>query len=126
MDCQQIIINIPFAVNEFVSKYITSDSDEDKMRFVIEASRATLSWEFGGPFAAAIFRADNHQLVALGVNLIIDQQLSTLHAEMVAIMLAQRRIKHFDLDREDLPPMELFTSTEPCTMYSLERYSTRR
>lgn len=116
MNCQQINICIPTQVSDFAENYIVSSSDEDKMKFVIDASRASLAWEFGGPFAAAIFRADNHHLVALGVNLIINQRLSTLHAEMVAIMVAQRNVDNFDLGGDELPPMELFTSTEPCTM----------
>jgi tRNA(Arg) A34 adenosine deaminase TadA len=111
-----IEISIPNCIDQFAEHYSPSAHDEDKMRFVIAASEASLKWGLGGPFAAAIFRLDNHQLVSAGVNLIINQGLSILHAEVVAIMRAQRLLGTYDLGDGKLPPMALVTSTEPCTM----------
>jgi tRNA(Arg) A34 adenosine deaminase TadA len=41
---------------------------------------------------------------------------SVVHAEIVAIILAQQKLATFDLGAEGLPAYELFTSTEPCAM----------
>lgn len=113
---QKIEIYMPSQLAEFSQRYVPSYSDRDKMQFVIDASRASLEWQLGGPFAAAVFRRDNHELIALGVNLIINQQLSILHAEVVAIMQAQRALGCYDLAVDSSVEYELFTSTEPCTM----------
>ncbi len=42
--------------------------------------------------------------------------LSILHAEIVAITVAQRIFGTYDLGHEGLPPYELVTSSEPCAM----------
>jgi tRNA(Arg) A34 adenosine deaminase TadA len=55
-------------------------------------------------------------LVAPGVNLVATTNLSAAHAEMVAIMISQQVVGHFDLGGEGLPPYELVASTEPCAM----------
>jgi tRNA(Arg) A34 adenosine deaminase TadA len=39
-----------------------------------------------------------------------------VHAEIVAIILAQQKVQSFDLGAGDLPEYELVTSTEPCAM----------
>lgn len=86
------------------------------MDFVIEASEANIEAETGGPFAAAVFEIDTGRLVSLGVNLVLALNLSVFHAEIVAMTLAQRKLKTFDLGGQNLPRHELVTSTEPCAM----------
>ncbi len=89
---------------------------EARMAFVIEASRLNVERDTGGPFAAAVFERDSGRLIALGVNLVVPQGLSMLHAEMTALALAQRQLGTFDLGDPGLPAYELISSTEPCTM----------
>jgi tRNA(Arg) A34 adenosine deaminase TadA len=69
-----------------------------------------------GPFAAAIFETGSGKLVAPGVNLVVPARNSVLHAEIVAIMIAQRVVGHWDLGAEGMPPYELVCSTDPCAM----------
>jgi tRNA(Arg) A34 adenosine deaminase TadA len=38
------------------------------------------------------------------------------HAEIIAIVLANRRVDHFDLGAEGTPFYEMAVSTEPCAM----------
>ncbi len=45
-----------------------------------------------------------------------NQGLSILHAEMVALSLAQKKLANYDLGAEGLPVHEIVTSTEPCAM----------
>ena len=89
---------------------------EERMSFVIEASRRNVEQDTGGPFAAAVFERDSGRLISLGVNLVIPQGLSMLHAEMTALAVAQRQLGTFDLGESGLPALELVSSTEPCVM----------
>jgi tRNA(Arg) A34 adenosine deaminase TadA len=70
----------------------------------------------GGPFGAAIFEKDSGRLIAPGINLVLQSNCSVVHAEIVAIILAQQTVKNFDLGAEGLPEYELVTTTEPCAM----------
>jgi tRNA(Arg) A34 adenosine deaminase TadA len=84
------------------------------MRLVIELSRSNVDHGTGGPFGAGIFDLSTNRLVAPGVNLVATTNLSTAHAEMVAVMISQQVVGHFDLGGEGLPSYELVASTEPC------------
>jgi tRNA(Arg) A34 adenosine deaminase TadA len=86
------------------------------MALVLEAAKKNVVERTGGPFAAAIFEIDTGKLVSLGVNLAATQGLSILHAETVAISLAQRSLGSYDLGGDGLPRHELVTSSEPCAM----------
>jgi tRNA(Arg) A34 adenosine deaminase TadA len=89
---------------------------EDRMRFVVELSRLNVRNGTGGPFGAAIFERETGRLLAPGVNLVVGSGCSVFHAEMVAVMVAQKVLGTFDLGGEGLPPYELVASTEPCAM----------
>jgi len=88
----------------------------DRMSFVIEAARRNVCQGSGGPFAAAVFEIESGKLIALGVNLVTSEGLSMLHAEILALALAQKKLGSYDLGKHDMPPHELVTSTEPCAM----------
>ena len=89
---------------------------EDRMRLVIELARLNVEHNTGGPFAAAIFDATRHTLLAPGVNLVVPASCAVAHAEMVAIMVAGQVVGSFDLGAANLPAYELVSSTEPCAM----------
>ncbi|MBA2616802.1 MAG: nucleoside deaminase [Rubrobacter sp.] len=113
----EVTLRLPGWVGE-----LSSDGDrvyrtvEDRMRFVVELSRLNVRNGTGGPFGAAIFERETGRLLAPGVNLVVGSGCSVFHAEMVAIMVAQRVVGTFDLGGKDLPPYELVASTEPCAM----------
>ena len=88
---------------------------EERMRFVIALSRKNIEHNTGGPFGAAIFD-DQGKLVAPGVNLVTTANCSILHAEMVAIALAQQTLGRYDLSDGGKYDYELIASTEPCAM----------
>jgi len=92
------------------------ESDEDKMRVAIALSRINVEQETGGPFGAAVFAPDTGQLVGIGVNSVVRLNSSTLHAEVVALMLAEQQLASFSLAAPGLPRHELVTSCEPCAM----------
>ena len=64
----------------------------------------------------AIFEKESWRLISPGVNVVVPQNNSAAHAEMVAIMVAQAGLGTFDLGGEGRPAYELVTSTEPCAM----------
>ncbi len=88
----------------------------DRMSLAIELAARNVEEDLGGPFGAAIFESGSGRLISVGVNRVTDQNCSVLHAEVMAIMLAQRRLGSFTLARGDGPPCELLSSCEPCAM----------
>lgn len=115
MSYPRVAFGLPHWVEELVPdsnhEYPT---EEDRMRLVIELSRQNVARGTGGPFGAGVFDLSTNRLVAPGVNLVTTTNLSTAHAEMVAIMVAQQVVGHFDLGGTGRPPYELVASTEPC------------
>jgi tRNA(Arg) A34 adenosine deaminase TadA len=85
------------------------------MRLVIGLARENVTTRTGGPFGAGVFERSSGRLVAGGVNLVLPMRNSVLHAEVVAIMLAEARNQSFSLGRPG-PEHELVTSCEPCAM----------
>ena len=89
---------------------------EERMRWVVELARANVDRDAGGPFAAAVFERDSGVLVAAGVNSVLRLGNSVLHAEVMAIMFAQRRLGTFALGDPREPSLELHSSCAPCAM----------
>ncbi len=119
MPLQPIALNIhlPEWIDHFLHEYPTVlPSIKDRMSLVIEASQRNVDEGTGGPFAAAVFEIESGRLVALGVNLVTSERLSVLHAEIVALSLAQKKLGAYDLGKPDVPNHELVTSSEPCAM----------
>jgi tRNA(Arg) A34 adenosine deaminase TadA len=94
----------------------TYPTTAERMAIVIELARCNVDAGTGGPFGAAIFDRRSGRLVAPGVNMVIPENCSVAHAEVTAIMLAQKITGTYDLGGAGVPPMELVSSTEPCAM----------
>ncbi len=107
--------SLPGWVPAFMGEWPGGD-EAARMAFVVEAARRNVAMSTGGPFAAGVFESGSGRLVSLGVNRVVAEQLSMLHAEMIAIALAQRAVGRADLGVEGSPPLELVTSVEPCAM----------
>jgi len=90
-------------------------TDEEKMGLAIELSRCNMRQQTGEPFGAAIFRSDTGQLVAVGMSQVVRRNNSALHAEVIAIMMAEQRLQMYNL-RVAGHPHELISSCEPCAM----------
>lgn len=67
----------------------------------------------GGPFGAVVVDARG-AVLAVGANRVISAHASFLHAEMLALLLAQQRLGTHDLSRDG--PLTLFSSCAPCAM----------
>ncbi len=91
-------------------------SDEDKVRVAIEAAALNVRHKTGGPFGAAVF-SEAGDLVAVGVNLVEPEGSSILHAEVVALALAQSRAGTYSLHSESSGAEHtLASSAAPCVM----------
>jgi tRNA(Arg) A34 adenosine deaminase TadA len=109
-------VDYPVWVGETVAWDARYRTDDERMRLAIALSRENVERETGGPFGAAIFERDSGRLVAVGMNSVVRLNNCTLHGEMVAFMMAQRRVGSFTLNAPHLPAHELVTSCEPCAM----------
>ncbi len=114
--CLALHVDYPTWVADVVHWDAPYRTDEDRMRLAIALSRANVEHDTGGPFGAAIFERDTGRLVAVGMNSVVRLSNCTLHGEMVAFMMAQRRLGSFTLNAPNLPAHELVTSCEPCAM----------
>jgi tRNA(Arg) A34 adenosine deaminase TadA len=88
---------------------------EERMRLAIGLARRNVEERTGGPFGAAVFDGSG-TLVAPGVNVVVASNCSVLHAEVVAIALAQKMLNRYDIGAGGASDYELVASTEPCSM----------
>lgn len=89
---------------------------EKQMRFVLELTERNIREKTGGPFGAAVFEQHSGKLVSVGVNVVVGQNCSAAHAEMMALMLAQKKLGHYDLGDARFPAHRLVTSGKMCAM----------
>ena len=105
-----LVLAVPSWVDEVAAGFEGSLETEDgRMALTIALSRENVE-RGGGPFGAAVFLGS--ELVAAGVNLVLDSGLTIAHAEIVAMMRAQRAL--VDSRRLETGLYALFASTEPC------------
>lgn len=113
----KLMLELPFWMESFLSESQDAfPSIEERMQFVITLSKMNIDNKTGGPFGAGIFDKKDGRLVAVGVNQVEKINCSILHAEILAIALAQKKIGHYDLGAKADISYELVTSTEPCVM----------
>lgn len=82
-----------------------------RMAIVIDLARTNLKYG-GGPFGAAVFNQRTGELIAPGVNWVVPGKSSLLHAEVMALALAEQALGDYDLASHG--SFELVTSVEPC------------
>lgn len=113
----KVVLELPFWIEIFLSqsKEIFQSIDE-RMQLVIALSRLNIKHKTGGPFGAAIFDLKDGRLISIGVNQVEKINCSIMHAEILAIALAQKKIGYYDLGAQADISYELVTSTEPCAM----------
>ncbi len=81
----------------------------DFMSIAVEEARKGALLGHGGPFGACIVK--DGKLISVAHNNVLKANDPTLHAEMLAISEAARKLGRFDLS-----DCELYTSCEPCPM----------
>ena len=89
---------------------------QERMRAVIRYSRLNFENQTGGPFAAGIFETETGKVVTIGVNRVVPMNMSSAHAEIVAISLAQQILNTFDLGGPRMPEHQIVVNGRPCAM----------
>ena len=112
---------LQFRLPDWVGEFLSGPGQvyrtiEERMRLVIELSRLNVAYETGGPFGAGIFDQKTHKLLAPGINMVVQTNCAVLHAEIIAIMLANLMVRHYDLGGDGMPAYEMVVSAEPCAM----------
>jgi tRNA(Arg) A34 adenosine deaminase TadA len=109
-------IDLPPWIAEFLGRSPRLfPTEEERVRLVIALARENVQRQTGGPFGAGVFDAKG-RLVAPGVNVVVARNCSILHAEMVAIALAQKKLGRYDIGDGGRARHELVASAEPCAM----------
>ena len=92
------------------------DDLETRMREVIRFSRLNFENETGGPFAAGVFEKDSGKVLVIGVNRVLPSNMSSAHAEIVALTLAQQIVGSYDLGANPSMGYQLVVNARPCAM----------
>lgn len=91
-------------------------TEEERVELSIRLARRNVTEGTGGPFGAAVFETETGRLVSIGVNRVVPHACAALHAEIVALMTASRRLGSHTLRVTGGPSYDLATSCEPCAM----------
>ena len=86
---------------------------EDRMALVHRLAARNFREGNGGPFAAIVVDSDSGQVVSVGVNVVLSTGISSGHAEVTALGLAQARTGSWDLGA-DGARRELVVNWRPC------------
>ena len=89
---------------------------KSRMDLIIRFSRLNIDAQTGGPFAAGVFETLSGRLVSIGVNRVVHHNCSSAHAEVMALSLAQKELKNFDLGAHEMPEHQLVVNWCPCAM----------
>jgi len=113
---RSVSIDLPRWIADVVDWTKPLATDQDRMRLAIQLSRENVERSTGGPFGAIIVEQKSGMIVGVGMNSVVRLHNCTLHGEMVAIMMAQARVKSFTLAADGMPAHDMVTSCEPCAM----------
>ena len=117
MSILQYTLQLPAWVDRFVADSMGKNmlNQQERMQLAIDLAEKNIEYG-GGPFGAVVFERDTGRIISPGINLVLQTNNSVMHAEIVALILAQQKVRSFDLSAEGLPEYELVSSTEPCAM----------
>ncbi|MDQ0596823.1 tRNA(Arg) A34 adenosine deaminase TadA [Streptomyces canus] len=87
---------------------------DERMRLVHRLADRNWREGNGGPFAALVAERDTGRIVSVGVNVVLASGVSSAHAEVLALGLAQTATGGWDLGGEGLPAHELVVNWRPC------------
>ncbi|MDX5444882.1 MAG: nucleoside deaminase [Zoogloeaceae bacterium] len=107
----QLVIELPDWLADLNRDPRRLDPDA-AMRLAISTAERNIDCG-GGPFGAVMVDADG-ALISVGANRVIASHASFLHAEMLALLLAQQKLGTHDLSSQGT--LTLYSTCEPCAM----------
>lgn len=105
-------LKLPAWLGEYIEPGRRFASADEQIALAIELARHNIERDGGGPFGAAVFDAGG-RVVAAGVNRVLPQACSLAHAEMLALLGAQQRLRRHRLNLGG-ERFTLATSAQPC------------
>ncbi|MGH7656895.1 MAG: nucleoside deaminase [Gemmatimonadales bacterium] len=109
-----MIIASPAWLGSQVDEQNPFEGDDEAMAFAVKLAGLNLDHGTGGPFAALVLDGGG-RIIGAGVNQVVPERSSVLHAEITAILVAQRTVGSHTL--ADAPgPCTLAASCDPCAM----------
>jgi tRNA(Arg) A34 adenosine deaminase TadA len=112
MFATQLQLTLPDWIKHAVDTHRVYADDESRVALAIDLARKNVEANTGGPFGAVVFTSEG-RVVSVGVNRVIQESCSAAHAEMMAYMLAQTRLRRKRLN-EGGEKFVLATSAQPC------------
>jgi len=114
-------MNITLSIPDWVARELSSypehlPTHEDRMRMIIHFSKLNFEYGTGGPFAAGVFEQNTGKIISIGVNIVVPSNCSSAHAEIMALSIAQKKRKTFDLGSPGMVSHELVVNWRPCAM----------
>lgn len=111
----QFTIALPAWIDEELAEVAeTLATQEERMRLVNRLAARNFREGNGGPFAAIVVERASGRIVSVGVNVVLGTGISSGHAEVTALGLAQARLSSWDLGADGLPEHELVVNWRPC------------
>ncbi len=87
---------------------------DDQMRLVHRLADRNWREGNGGPFAAIVVESATGKVVSVGVNTVLASGVTSAHAEVLALGLAQRALGVWDLGGDGQPEHSLVVNWRPC------------
>ena len=109
-------VDQPFWLLDEINLGEQFETVESRMALVIRLSELNVDQRTGGPFAAGVFETQTGRLISVGVNQVLASGVSSAHAEVCALSLAQKKLGTFDLGSENLAGHQLVVNWCPCVM----------
>ncbi|MEP6484059.1 MAG: nucleoside deaminase [Rudaea sp.] len=112
MFATQLQLTLPDWIKHAVDTHRVYADDDARVGLAIDLARRNVEEKTGGPFGAVVFTGEG-RIVSVGVNRVIPESCSAAHAEIMAYMLAQTRLRRKRLN-EGGEKFMLATSAQPC------------
>ena len=108
--------SLPAWLVPFVDDYGPLESHDERVALTNELAARNHVEGNGGPFAAIVVDRATSSVVSVGVNVVLSTKKSSVHAEVMALSLAQEKLGAWDLGASDAQDLELVVNWRPCTM----------
>ncbi|WP_215802431.1 nucleoside deaminase [Rathayibacter toxicus] len=119
MDIDRLATRYEIALPAWISEAVREVPEflaegEERMTLVHALADRNFREGNGGPFAAIVVERDSGRLVSVGVNVVLASGVSSGHAEVTALGLAQTALGSWDLGGDGMPAHELVVNWRPC------------
>ena len=108
--------SLPAWLVPLVDGYGPLETHDDRVALTNELAARNHVEGNGGPFAALVVDRATSSIVSVGVNVVLSTKKSSVHAEVMALSLAQEKLGAWDLGASDAQDLELVVNWRPCTM----------